>query len=65
MSTPLPATITQVLVVVVGAGGVGGAIKIIGQLTRIAVAIETLVKWRDDVDKQLHEHQTRLDKGGL
>lgn len=58
-------TIGQVFGVIIGAGGVGGSVKVIGQLTRIAIAIEGLVKWRDKTDEQLAEHQHRLDKGGL
>lgn len=49
----------------IGAGGVGGAVRIIGQLTRIAIAIEGLVEWRKDVDGKLESHQSRLDRGGL
>lgn len=61
----VPITVTQVLELLIGAGGVGGAVKVIGQLTRIAMAIESLVKWRNEVDEKLDSHQTRLDKGGL
>jgi hypothetical protein len=55
----------QGIELLIGAGGVGGAARIIGQLTRIAIAIEGLVKWREDVDGKLESHQSRLDKGGL
>lgn len=58
-------TITQAVELLIGAGGVGGAIKIIGQLTRIAIAIEGLVEWRKAVDTKLDDHQQRLDKSGL
>lgn len=58
-------TIVQGVELIIGAGGVGGGAKVIGQLTRIAVAIEGLVKWREKTDAQLAEHQQRLDKGGL
>jgi hypothetical protein len=58
-------TVTQGIELLVGAGGVGGAVKIIGQLTRIAVAIEGLVEWREKTDEKLTDYQSRLDKAGL
>lgn len=58
-------TVTEGIELLVGAGGVGGAVKIIGQLTRIAVAIEGLVEWREKTDEKLTDHQSRLDKAGL
>lgn len=58
-------TVTQGIELLIGAGGVGGAVKIITQLTRIAVAIEGLVKWREKTDERLDDHQRRLDKGGF
>jgi hypothetical protein len=61
----IPITVTQALELVIGAGGAGGLVKMIGQLTRIAVAIEQFTNWRVEVDHKLEEHQTRLDKGGL
>lgn len=61
----VPITVTQALELLISAGGAGGAVKVIGQLTRIAMAIESLVSWRKEVDEKLDQHQTRLDKGGL
>ena len=58
-------TAVQIVEMVIGAGGIGGAMKIIGQLTRIAVAIESIVEWRKATDAKLEDHQSRLDRGGL
>jgi hypothetical protein len=56
---------TEIIELIIGAGGIGGGVKIVGQLTRIAVAIEGLVEWKKATDDKLAEHQSRLDKGGL
>ena len=57
--------IGQAVELIVGAGGIGGGVKVIGQLTRIAVAIENLLDWKRLTEERLDEHQARLDKGGL
>lgn len=64
--------LTQVVELIATAGGIGGGVKAITKLTRIAVAVEGLVSRLDKVvekqettDKTVQDHEIRLGKAGL
>ena len=62
----------QVIELIIGAGGVTGAIKALITLTRLAVAVENaaekigkIVERQDKTDATVANHEVRLSKGGL
>lgn len=64
-------TITQAVELVIGAGGVGGGIKAITTLTRLAVAVETaadkiarLIERQDKTEAAVADHEHRLNRAG-
>jgi hypothetical protein len=43
----------------------GGGAQLVAKLTRLAVAVENLVKSNEKLVGQVDDHEKRLNKGGL
>lgn len=63
---------TQVIELIIGAGGVGGGIKAVSTLTRLTVAVEgaaekiaKLIERQEHTEATVQDHEIRLAKGKL